>query len=69
MKILGPNETGKGILIEWDAGYVSPNDKYNSEIIKESKNFLMLVKSFVWLYEFFEVLRLNLFLTVFLKGV
>ena len=25
-KILGPNEIGKGILIEYDAGYVSPNE-------------------------------------------
>jgi hypothetical protein len=53
MKILGPNETGKGILIEWDAGYVSPNDKYNSEIIKESKNFLDYSKPF----EFYAVLQ------------
>ena len=53
MKILGPSETGKGILIEWDAGYVSPNDKYNSEIIKESKNFLDYSKPF----EFYAVLQ------------
>jgi hypothetical protein len=24
MKILGPNDTGKGILIEYDAGYINP---------------------------------------------
>ena len=36
MKILGPNETGKGILIEYDAGHVSPND--NKKIISEMKN-------------------------------
>lgn len=53
MKILGPSETGKGILIEWDAGYVSPNDKHNSEIIKESKNFLDYSKPF----EFYAVLQ------------
>lgn len=37
MKVLGPNETGKhGILIEYDAGYVSPED--NKTIINEMKN-------------------------------
>lgn len=35
MKILGPNETGKGILIEYDAGHVSPDD--NKKIIAEMK--------------------------------
>ena len=35
MKILGPNETGKGILIEYDAGHVSPDD--NKKIISEMK--------------------------------
>ena len=36
MKILGPNETGKGILIEYDAGHVSPEE--NKKIISEMKN-------------------------------
>jgi hypothetical protein len=36
MKILGPNETGKGILVEYDAGHVSPDD--NKKIISEMKN-------------------------------
>lgn len=36
MKILGPNETGKGILIEYDAGHVSPDD--NKQIISEMKD-------------------------------
>jgi hypothetical protein len=36
MKILGPNETGKGILIEYDAGHISPDD--NKKIISEMKN-------------------------------
>ncbi len=36
MKILGPHETGKGILIEYDAGHVSPED--NKKIISEMKN-------------------------------
>lgn len=36
MKILGPNETGRGILIEYDAGHVSPDD--NKKVISEMKN-------------------------------
>jgi hypothetical protein len=36
MKILGPNETGRGILIEYDAGHVSPQD--NQKIISEMKD-------------------------------
>jgi hypothetical protein len=36
MKILGPNETGKGILIEYDSGYISPKD--NKQIISEMKD-------------------------------
>lgn len=35
MKVLGPKETGKGILIEYDAGFVSP--KENEKIISEMK--------------------------------
>jgi hypothetical protein len=36
MKVLGPKETGRGILIEYDAGHVSPED--NKKIISEMKN-------------------------------
>ena len=36
MKVLGPNETGKGILIEYDAGHVSPEE--NKHILKEAKD-------------------------------
>jgi hypothetical protein len=36
MKILGPKETGHGILIEYDAGHVSPDE--NKQIIKEMKD-------------------------------
>ena len=35
MKVLGPNETGRGILIEYDAGHVSPDE--NKKIISEMK--------------------------------
>lgn len=33
MRILGPNEIGKGILIEYDAGHISPSE--NRSILKE----------------------------------
>lgn len=36
MKVLGAHETGKGILIEYDAGHVSPEE--NKQIISEMKN-------------------------------
>jgi hypothetical protein len=35
MKILGPKDTGHGILIEYDAGHVSPEE--NKQIIREAK--------------------------------
>ena len=37
-KILGPRDTGKGILIEYDAGYINPKEGRNYEILKESSN-------------------------------
>jgi hypothetical protein len=36
MKILGPNEVGKGILIEYDAGHISSEE--NKKIITEMKD-------------------------------
>jgi dsDNA-binding SOS-regulon protein len=53
MKILKPNEIGKGILIEMDAGYVSPTENRNIEVIKESKSMLDHSKPF----EFYAVLQ------------
>ena len=53
MKVLAPNESGKGILIEYDAGFVSPTESRNAEIIKESKNMLDHSKPF----EFYAVLQ------------
>jgi len=35
MKVLGPNEVGKGILIEHD-GFISPDDANNKKIISEA---------------------------------
>lgn len=38
LRILEANELGHGILIEMDAGFVSPKDKLNLEILRESQN-------------------------------
>lgn len=35
MKVLGPNEIGRGILIEYDAGHISPEE--NKKVIREMK--------------------------------
>jgi len=38
MKVLGPNDTGRGILIEYDAGHISPGELQNKNIITEMQN-------------------------------
>jgi hypothetical protein len=38
LRILEANELGHGILIEMDAGWISPNDPKNNPILQESKN-------------------------------
>jgi len=53
LKILGPSDFGKGILIEYDAGYINPREHGNADIIKENKNFLDYSKPF----EFYAVLQ------------
>jgi hypothetical protein len=53
LRILQPNETGRGILIEYDAGYVSPTETHNVEILRESKGMLDHSKPF----EFYAVLQ------------
>ena len=53
LQIIQPGQIGKGILIEYDAGFINPKDKYNSDIIKESKNFMDHSKPF----EFYAVLQ------------
>ena len=35
--VLGAGQTGKGILIEMDAGYISPTDRHNEAIMREQK--------------------------------
>jgi hypothetical protein len=52
-KILGPQDSGKGILIEYDAGYINPNEGRNLDILKESTNTLDHSKPF----EFYAVLQ------------
>ena len=37
LRILGPRESGKGILIEMDAGFISPKDPLNEEVLRERK--------------------------------
>ena len=53
LQVLGPNQSGKGILIEYDAGYVNPRENGNAEIIKESVKNLDHSKPF----EFYAVLQ------------
>jgi len=51
-KILSPNDIGKGILIEYDAGYINPKTEGNKYIM-ESKGYLDHSKPF----EFYAVLQ------------
>jgi len=53
LKILGPKDIGKGILIEMDAGYISPTESRNLTMIQESKTQLDYSKPF----EFYAVLQ------------
>jgi hypothetical protein len=53
LKILQPNESGKGILVEYDAGYVNPKDNRNETLIRESNEMLDHSKPF----EFYAVLQ------------
>ena len=48
MRILGPNDIGKGILVEWDAGYINPNEPRNQNVIQESYGQLEHSKPFVF---------------------
>lgn len=53
LRILKENEVGTGILIEMDAGYISPKEERNNEILKESNQMLDHSKPF----EFYAVLQ------------
>jgi len=54
MKILGPSEIGKGILVEMDAGHISPTHELNRSIIEESNKTIM---DYSKPFEFFAVLQ------------
>ena len=43
MKILGPNEIGKGILIEYDAGSVSWQNSINEDFGRKTRSPFMTV--------------------------
>ena len=53
LRILQPSETGKGILVEYDAGYINPNDNRNETLIRESNETLDHTKPI----EFYAVLQ------------
>jgi hypothetical protein len=48
MKILGPGDTGKGILVEYDSGIINPNEYRNSQVLKESYGQLDYSKPFIF---------------------
>lgn len=48
MKILGPSEIGRGIIVEYDAGIINPYEYRNSQVIKESYGQLDHSKPFVF---------------------
>ena len=53
LKILGPRDTGQGILVEYDAGYIDPNERRNLSMIRENRDMLDHSKPF----EFYAVLQ------------
>ena len=53
LKILGPRDSGRGILVEYDAGYIDPNERRNLSMIRENKDMLDHSKPF----EFYAVLQ------------
>jgi len=53
LRILGPRDSGKGILVEYDAGYIDPNERRNLSMIRENRDMLDHSKPF----EFYAVLQ------------
>ena len=53
LKILGPRDSGRGILVEYDAGYIDPNERRNISMIRENRDMLDHSKPF----EFYAVLQ------------
>ena len=52
-QIIQPGQIGKGLLVEYDAGYISPTEQRNADLIRESKGMLDHSKPF----EFYAVLQ------------
>jgi hypothetical protein len=52
LPVLGPKDSGRGILVEMDAGYVSPRDPLNEAILRETKEI-----DYRNPFEFFAVLQ------------
>ena len=48
LRVLEAHETGKGILVEHDAGYISPNHPENEKVIMESKSMRDHSKPFIF---------------------
>jgi hypothetical protein len=53
LKILGPRDSGRGILVEYDAGYIDPNERRNLSMIRENRDMMDHSKPF----EFYAVLQ------------
>lgn len=53
LPILKPGQLGKGILIEDDAGFISPKHEFNSKVLREQKDLSDYSKPF----EFYAVLQ------------
>jgi len=53
LKILGPKDFGRGILVEYDAGDIDPNERRNLSMIRENRDMLDHSKPF----EFYAVLQ------------
>ena len=47
MKILGPQDTGKGILVEMDAGYISPTETHNKNLLEQANKNMLTFGSYL----------------------
>ena len=53
LKVLVPRDVGRGILIEYDSGYIDPRERRNLHMIRENRDMLDHSKPF----EFYAVLQ------------
>ena len=49
LKIIKPGESGKGILVEYDAGYISPKSEQNSYILESTNRLMKEMINFLFL--------------------